>query len=159
MITLTRLESNDVPVGDTKLAFKQSGKTRADFLTNILLYKEAKVIELEHRSAFTSNNEAIVLELAQQNEELEIALHSSKSSVTMIASLGLEASDQQALLEQVQRHLNADILDVDVAYSLIEETLCSFQLWMVDKAPSLTIRLLLFLAILLQPKRLLIWWP
>lgn len=152
-VTLNQLESNDVLVSDAKVAFKQSVKTRADFLTNILLYKEAKVIELEHRSAFTSNNEAIALELAQQNEELEIALNSFKSIVDMMFSLGMEVSDQQALLEQAQRHLNADILDVDVAYSLIEETLRSFQLWMVDKAPSLIVRLLLCLAILFAAKK------
>lgn len=154
MVTINQLESNGIEVNDMRIAFKQSVSTRADFLTNILLYKEAKLIELEHRSSLANNSEEITQELAQQNEELEIVMHSFRSIVGMMVTLGIEASDQQALLNQVERHLNTDILDVDVAYSFIEETLLSFQLWIVDKAPSLAVRLLLCLAILFAAKKI-----
>ncbi|WP_261905461.1 mechanosensitive ion channel family protein [Vibrio fortis] len=153
MDTISQLESHSVPISSAKSAFKHSVSARADFLANILLYKEGKIIELEHRSAFISNNEDITRELVQENEELEIAFHSFKSIVDMMSSLGMEMTEQQALLEQLQRHLNTDLLDVDVAYSFVEETVHSFQLWMVDKAPSLVVRLLLCLAILFAAKK------
>lgn len=153
LATLNQLESIGVPINDAELAFKHSVKIRADFLTNIILYKEAKIIEIEHRSVFSSNNEKVYLELAQQNEELEIVLYSFKSIIDLMSMLGMEAIDQQILLEQAQKHLNSDILDVDVAYSLIEETLRSFQFWMVDKAPSLIVRLLLCFTILFAAKK------
>ncbi|MEZ9701695.1 mechanosensitive ion channel family protein [Vibrio sp. 10N.261.46.E12] len=154
MATINQLESNAIPVDEAKAAFKQSVTERVDFLTNILLYKEAKIIELEQRSSFVSNNEALTQELNQQNEELEITLYSFESIIALMTALNIENADHLALLEQVQRHLNTDIIDVDVAYSFVEETLHSFQLWIVDKAPSLVVRLLLCLAILFAAKKI-----
>nr|WP_241907929.1 mechanosensitive ion channel family protein [Vibrio lentus] len=155
MKTLVELEPHDIELDTAKLQFQQSLDERVNFLTNIILYKEAKILELEQRRTFMKDDdEALAKALELQNTEFEIVIHSFKSAIGIMDKLDVDTTDHLALLDQIKRHLQKDVLDVDVVYSFLEDTVVSFRLWLVDKAPSLFVRLLLCFTILFAARKI-----
>ncbi|PMG45075.1 hypothetical protein BCU90_20450 [Vibrio lentus] len=155
MKTLVELEPHDIELDTAKLQFQQSLDERVNFLTNIILYKEVKILELEQRRTFMKDDdEALAKALELQNTQFEIVIHSFKSAIGIMDKLDVDTTDHLALLDQIKKHLQKGVLDVDVAYSFLEDTVVSFRLWLVDKAPSLFVRLLLCFTILFAARKI-----
>ncbi|MGF1720632.1 mechanosensitive ion channel family protein [Vibrio kyushuensis] len=129
---------------------------RAEFLSNAVLYVDSTKKEVERRISYVSEEEKATLtqEIIRFNERIAMMVISLQSSVSLMESMGVEATDYKQLLLATTGDINADVLDVDVALGLFEEWLDSFKVWAFENTPSMFLKLCLFLAILYGTKAL-----
>ncbi|OIQ26435.1 mechanosensitive ion channel domain-containing protein [uncultured Vibrio sp.] len=151
---LAKQRGLDVATPISKL--KKELKNRAEFLSNAVLYVDSTKKEVERRMSFVSETEktSLTQEVIRFNERIAMMVISLQSTVSLMESLGVDATDYKQLLLATTGDINADVLDVDVALGLFEEWLESFKIWAFENTPSMFLKLCLFLAILYGTKTL-----
>ncbi|MFM2590168.1 mechanosensitive ion channel family protein [Vibrio sp. TBV020] len=139
-----------IDVSSTKEKLKGALSERAEFLSNAILYVGSQKSEVERRLGYVSaaEKEALDQEIVRFNERIAMTVISLQTTVTLMEDLGVDGTDYKQLLLATTGDINADVLDVDVAFGLFEEWLVSFKSWAFENTPSMFLKLCLFLAIL-----------
>ncbi|MGF1754047.1 mechanosensitive ion channel family protein, partial [Vibrio makurazakiensis] len=152
--TLELANSVNLDVSKTTKKLESALSVRAEFLSNAILYIDSQKKELEKRLGYVSEAEKETLnqDLTRFNERIAMTVISLQSSVALMEQLGVDGTDYKQLLLATTGDINADVLDVDVAFGLFEEWLVSFKSWAFENTPSMFLKLLLFLGILYATK-------
>ncbi|GEA51688.1 mechanosensitive ion channel protein [Vibrio inusitatus NBRC 102082] len=131
-------------------SFKQDLQKRSEVLYDIVIYLDSRKKAFDERMKYTIEADKPDLEkqifaLAQLQRFL---LSSMNNTVTLMSDFGLDVTEYKQTLFAMTGDINADVLDVNVAFGLFSEWLDSFKNWSLDNSPSLLVKLLVFLAIL-----------
>ncbi|MEZ9920478.1 mechanosensitive ion channel family protein [Vibrio breoganii] len=130
--------------------FKQDLQKRSEVLYDIVIYLDSRKRALDERMNYTI--EADKADLEKQIFALEqlqrFLLSSMNNTVALMSDFGLDVTEYKQTLFAMTGDINADVLDVNVAFGLLSEWLDSFKDWALDNSPSLLVKLLVFLAIL-----------
>lgn len=148
--TLNTAEQYSLDVEQYKTDFKSSLSRRAEFLSNAMLYLDTQKRETEARLAYVSDEEKVSLtqQIVRYNEQIAVSVISLEVATAIMSKMGIDVTQTKQLLLTITGDINADVLDVNVAFGLFEKWLASLKDWAFDNTPSLIVKVLLFLFIL-----------
>ncbi|WP_253825782.1 mechanosensitive ion channel family protein [Vibrio sp. RE86] len=154
--TLQQAEQRAIDVSSVRDEFKTALKTRVEFLSNAILYVDTQKRETEARLGYVSEAEKATLtqEVIRYSERIAMMVVSFESGIALMDSMGLDVTDYKQILLTITGDINADVLDIGVAYGLLEEWMISFKEWAFENTPSIVVKLALFLAILYLTRKL-----
>ncbi|MDN2483704.1 mechanosensitive ion channel family protein [Vibrio agarivorans] len=123
---------------------------RAGFLANVILYIDTEKQETESRLKFVNDTEKEELnnQIIRYNEYTSTMVMGLQATTGLMENFGLNVGEYKQLLLTTTGDINADVLDVRVAYGLFEEWMVSFKEWAFDNTPSIIVKLTLFCVIL-----------
>ncbi|CAM4399283.1 mechanosensitive ion channel family protein [Vibrio agarivorans] len=123
---------------------------RAGFLANVILYIDTEKQETEGRLKFVNDTEKEELnnQIIRYNEYTSTMVMGLQATTGLMENFGLNVGEYKQLLLTTTGDINADVLDVRVAYGLFEEWMVSFKEWAFDNTPSIIVKLTLFCVIL-----------
>lgn len=130
--------------------FKQDLSTRGEQLYDIAIYLDSRKKALDERLNFTAEEDkgSITKQTIALVQLQKFLLASLNNTVTLMEKYGLDVTDYKQTLFAMTGDINADVLDVNVAWGLLNEWIDSFKEWALDSTPSLLVKLLVFCVIL-----------
>ncbi|GEA60111.1 mechanosensitive ion channel family protein [Vibrio comitans] len=130
--------------------FKQDLQKRSEVLYDIVIYLDSRKTALDERMNYTIEADKPDLEkqIFALSQLQRFLLSSMNNTVTLMSDFGLDVTEYKQTLFAMTGDINADVLDVNVAFGLLTEWLDSFKDWALDNSPSIVVKLLVFLAIL-----------
>ncbi|USD44140.1 mechanosensitive ion channel [Vibrio sp. SCSIO 43135] len=155
-ITLKMAEQRSIDVSSVRDEFKQKLKRRVEYLANATLYLDTQKKETESRLTYVSEAEKANLteDIVRYNERIAMMVVSFESGIALMEAMGQDVTEYKQLLLTLTGDINADVLDIGVAYGLLEGWLMSFKEWAFENTPSMVVKLTLFLAILYLTRKL-----
>lgn len=123
---------------------------RAEFLSNAILYMDTQRKESKTRLAYVSESDKEILnaQLIRYSEQISMSVISLEATIVILQAMSSNVTDYKQLLLTITGNINADVLDIDVAYGLLEKWLGSLKSWAFENTPSIIVKLILFLFIL-----------
>lgn len=148
--SLNSAEKHNLDVEQYKTDFQAALTKRAGFLVNAMLYLDTQKQETESRLVYVSEEEkaSLTQQIVRYNEQIAVTVVSLEVATSIMSKLGLDVTQTKQLLLTITGDINADVLDVNVAFGLFEEWLESLKDWAFENTPSLIVKALLFLLIL-----------
>lgn len=148
--TLRWSQARQLDVVEPLAELKSALQNRAEFLTNAIFYTDTQVQDIKKRLTYVGADEKTLLttEIVRLGERTNIMALSLESTVGLMAGLGIDVTVYRKILLATTGDINADVLDIDVAFGLLEEWGASFKDWAFENTPSMIVKLTLFLGIL-----------
>lgn len=130
--------------------FKQDLATRGEQLYDIAIYLDSRKKALDERLNFTAEEDKgnVTKQTIALVQLQKFLLASLNNTVSLMEKYGLDVTDYKQTLFAMTGDINADVLDVNVAWGLLSEWIDSFKDWALDSTPSLVVKLLVFCVIL-----------
>ncbi|WP_261817871.1 mechanosensitive ion channel family protein [Vibrio gallicus] len=138
----------EIEIDETQ--FKQDLTTRGEALYDIAIYLDSRKKALDERLKFTA--EADKDDVTKQSIALvqlqKFLLSSLNNTVSLMEKYELDVTDYKQTLFAMTGDINADVLDINVAWGLVSEWVDSFKEWALDNTPSILVKLLVFCVII-----------
>ncbi|WP_261837054.1 mechanosensitive ion channel family protein [Vibrio ishigakensis] len=146
--TLDWAKSLGIEIDETQ--FKQDLATRGEQLYDIAIYLDSRKKALDERLNFTAEEDKgnVTKQTIALVQLQKFLLASLNNTVSLMEKYGLDVTDYKQTLFAMTGDINADVLDVNVAWGLLSEWIDSFKDWALDSTPSLVVKLLVFCVIL-----------
>lgn len=150
------LEQLDQPTQETRNTLEQRLNQRLRLLSASIDYLRQQYTAQEKQIKSSPDSEKPALQLTQLNtqQRLTIATDGLKRTYQLADQLGIETAEYKRQLFGVTGNITQDILDVDVAYSILSHWSANALNWAEDNAPQLVFQLIIFVLILLVAKLL-----
>ncbi|OOF25277.1 mechanosensitive ion channel protein MscS [Salinivibrio proteolyticus] len=150
------LEQLDQPAREARNTLEQRLNQRLRLLSASIDYLRQQYTAQEKQIKSSPDSEKPALQLMQLNtqQRLTIATDSLKRTYQIADELGIETAEYKRQLFGVTGNITQDILDVDVAYSILSHWSANALNWAEDNAPQLVFQLIIFVLILLVAKLL-----
>ncbi|WP_295890718.1 mechanosensitive ion channel family protein [uncultured Vibrio sp.] len=154
--TLLIAEKNGVNVNKHNDALVEEMSRRMEFLSNANLYIDAQKQKSESRISYVTDDEKIAIsqDVVRLSERITMMVASLEASIALVEEMGVDATQYKQLLVNTTGDINADVLDVGVAFGLFEQWLESFKNWGFENTPSIVVKGLLFFFILYMTKNI-----
>lgn len=139
-----------IDVSQIEQETKQALIQRAGFLANVILYIDTERQLDEGRLKYVNPTEKEELnnQIIRYNEYTSMMVISLQVTTGLMETFGINVDEYKQLLLTTTGDINADVLDVRVAYGLFEEWMASFKEWALDNTPSIVVKVALFCIIL-----------
>ncbi len=139
-----------IDVSQIEQETKQALIQRAGFLANVILYIDTERQLDEGRLKYVNPTEKEELnnQIIRYNEYTSMMVISLQVTTGLMETFGINVDEYKQLLLTTTGDINADVLDVRVAYGLFEEWMASFKEWAFDNTPSIVVKVALFCIIL-----------
>nr|WP_077662100.1 MULTISPECIES: mechanosensitive ion channel domain-containing protein [Salinivibrio] len=150
------LEQLEQPAREARNTLEQRLNQRLRLLSASIDYLRQQYTAQEKQIKSSPDSEKPALQLTQLNtqQRLTIATDGLKRTYQLADQLGIETSEYKRQLFGVTGNITQDILDVDVAYSILSHWSENALNWAEDNAPQLVFQLIIFVLILLVAKLL-----
>ncbi|OOE53519.1 mechanosensitive ion channel family protein [Salinivibrio kushneri] len=150
------LEQLDQPTQETRNTLEQRLNQRLRLLSASIDYLRQQYTAQEKQIKSSPDSEKPALQLTKLNtqQRLTIATDGLKRTYQLADQLGIETAEYKRQLFGVTGNITQDILDVDVAYSILSHWSANALKWAEDNAPQLVFQLIIFVLILLVAKLL-----
>ncbi|QCP03327.1 mechanosensitive ion channel [Salinivibrio kushneri] len=150
------LEQLDQPSQEPRNTLEQRLNQRLRLLSASIEYLRQQDTAQEKQIKSSPDSEKPALQLTQLNtqQRLTIATDGLKRTYQLADELGIETAEYKRQLFGVTGNITQDILDVDVAYSILSHWSENALNWAEDNAPQLVFQLIIFVLILLVAKLL-----
>ncbi|MPS31376.1 mechanosensitive ion channel [Salinivibrio sp. VYel9] len=150
------LEQLEQPAREARNTLEQRLNQRLRLLSASIDYLRQQYTAQEKQIKSSPDSEKPGLQLTQLNtqQRLTIATDSLKRTYQIADELGIETAEYKRQLFGVTGNITQDILDVDVAYSILSHWSENALNWAEDNAPQLVFQLIIFVLILLVAKLL-----
>ncbi|OOF11145.1 mechanosensitive ion channel domain-containing protein [Salinivibrio sp. PR919] len=150
------LEQLEQPAREARNTLEQRLNQRLRLLSASIDYLRQQYTAQEKQIKSSPDSEKSALQLTQLNtqQRLTIATDGLKRTYQLADQLGIETSEYKRQLFGVTGNITQDILDVDVAYSILSHWSENALNWAEDNAPQLVFQLIIFVLILLVAKLL-----
>lgn len=150
------LEQLEQPAREARNTLEQRLNQRLRLLSASIDYLRQQYTAQEKQIKSSPDSEKPALQLTQLNtqQRLTIATDGLKRTYQLADQLGIETAEYKRQLFGVTGNITQDILDVDVAYSILSHWSENALNWAEDNAPQLIFQLIIFVLILLVAKLL-----
>ncbi|WP_077641355.1 mechanosensitive ion channel domain-containing protein [Salinivibrio sp. IB574] len=150
------LEQLDQPAREARNTLEQRLNQRLRLLSASIDYLRQQYTTQEKQIKSSPDSEKPALQLTQLNtqQRLTIATDSLKRTYQIADELGIETAEYKRQLFGVTGNITQDILDMDVAYSILSHWSTNTLSWAKDNAPQLVFQLIIFVLILLVARLL-----
>ncbi|OOE51818.1 mechanosensitive ion channel family protein [Salinivibrio kushneri] len=148
------IEQLDQPSQELRNTLEQRLNQRLRLLSASIEYLRQQDTAQEKQIKSSPDSEKPALQLTQLNtqQRLTIATDGLKRTYQLADKLGIETAEYKRQLFGVTGNITQDILDVDVAYSILSHWSENALNWAEDNAPQLVFQLIIFVLILLVAK-------
>ncbi|PQJ84132.1 mechanosensitive ion channel family protein [Aliivibrio sifiae] len=125
-------------------------ETRADLLFNVIHYLNTQRNDIAKRLKFASEEQKATLKHNAVNltERISLMVASLQATTALMEENGVDITKYKQLIFSMTGDINSDVLDIGVAYGLVEEWGNGFKEWAIQNAPSLVFKVLIFFIIL-----------
>jgi small conductance mechanosensitive channel len=125
-------------------------ETRADLLFNVIHYLNTQRNDIAKRLKFASEEQKATLKHNAVNltERISLMVASLQATTALMEENGVDITKYKQLIFSITGDINSDVLDIGVAYGLVEEWGNGFKEWAIQNAPSLVFKVLIFFIIL-----------
>ncbi|QFU24601.1 mechanosensitive ion channel family protein [Shewanella eurypsychrophilus] len=148
---LTWAEQLSINTGDMKAQFTANLLQRADTLDSLVHYTQdkLKVAVADASLAGKDVSSEQTVKVTQLNERLSHSSSSLGVAVELLDTLGQDTSELKQTLFSTSGDITQDVLNLDVASSLIEQWFTSAKTQAMENGPSVVFKLFIFSLILL----------
>ena len=148
--TLTWGESLNIDFTNEEQTILKELETRANLLFNVIHYLDSQRNDIAQRLKFASaeQKETLKQTAVTMTERISLMVASLEATTTLMEENGIDITKYKQLIFSITGDINSDVLDVSVAYGLTEEWVTGFKDWAVENAPSIIVKLIIFIIIL-----------
>ncbi|MCE2573185.1 mechanosensitive ion channel family protein [Motilimonas eburnea] len=149
--TFTLCEKMNLDVSSSVSKFKRALVSRADMLSNMLRFYHKRENDLQDRMLVTTDEEkAELTKTARQLAEVsKLLVANLENTVLLLDRYKLDTAEYKQLIFSITGEITVDVLNFNVVSGLATQWLTSFKEWALVETPTLIMRLLLFVAIII----------
>lgn len=149
--TLSLAEKLNLDVSSSISNFKKALKSRADMLSNMLRFLKKREGDLQSRVAAKSDEEKAKLTktIQQLAESIKLLVANLENTVLLLDRYQLDTSEYKQLMFSITGEITVDVLNFNVVSGLASQWLNSFKEWALVETPTIMMRILLFIAIII----------
>ncbi|AMG31566.1 mechanosensitive ion channel family protein [Grimontia hollisae] len=150
------LQTMDQPVSNAERILTDRVNQRLQLLSASIEYLKQQLNVLNTQIATSPESEKSALQLSQivTEQRLKIITESLRSTYKLADKMGLPTSEYKRQLFGVTGSITQDILDGEVALSIVKHWSDSLWNWILENAPQSLFKILIFIIILLSAKGL-----